>query len=80
MKYSINFFHCFIYTIFISNISFYYFRIIVNMYIAEAPAIAVRRGPGIRLALALCFTGTLVFGLWPTGIINFLSRGAMLAQ
>jgi len=60
--------------------AFYYFRIIVNMYIAEAPAIVVRRGPGIRLALALCFAGTLVFGLWPTGIINFLSRGAMLAQ
>jgi NADH-quinone oxidoreductase subunit N len=60
--------------------AYYYFRLIVNMYIAEGSLEGERQGLGIRLALGICLAGTLVFGLWPTGVINFLSRGAMLAQ
>jgi NADH-quinone oxidoreductase subunit N len=60
--------------------AYYYFRLIVNMYISEGALEGERQSLGIRLALGVCLVGTLVFGLWPTGVINFLSHGAIIAQ
>ena len=59
--------------------AWYYFRIIVNMYIADEVPEIERRGLPVILAVGLCVAGTLVFGLWPA-VARFLLGTPLLAR
>jgi NADH-quinone oxidoreductase subunit N len=60
--------------------AFYYLRVVVFMYMREAPetAPAVRSGWPLQVGLGLAAILTVVIGLVPTGVID-LVRGAALA-
>ncbi len=51
---------------------YYFFRIIVNIYIFEEKEIEIRRSNFLFIALLICLFGTLIFGFYPSLLLNIL--------
>ena len=65
--------------------AYYYLRVIVVMYMREPSAEAVALGPvpfplGVNAVLLITFVGTILFGLYPNPVINFILRPTLLAH
>ena len=63
--------------------AYYYLRILVMMYMHEpgqAASNAEPLTPGLRLALILPAAGTLFLGIFPTWVLDFAGRSAMLVR
>jgi NADH-quinone oxidoreductase subunit N len=65
--------------------AYYYLRVIVVMYMrepsAEAAALAPAQFPfGVNLALLITFAGTILFGVYPNPVINFILRPNLLSH
>src|SRR5437899_756959 len=65
--------------------AYYYFRVIVVMYMrepsAEAAALAPVQFPvGVNLALLITFAGTILFGVYPNPVINFILQPNLLGH
>ena len=65
--------------------AYYYLRVIVVMYMrepsAEAAALAPVQFPfGVNLALLITFAGTILFGVYPNPVINFILRPNLLSH
>ena len=65
--------------------AYYYLRVIVVMYMREPSAEAVAAGPvafplGVNAVLVVAFVGTILFGLYPNPVINFILRPGLLAH
>jgi NADH-quinone oxidoreductase subunit N len=65
--------------------AYYYLRVIVVMYMrepsAEAAALAPVQFPfGVNLALLITFTGTILFGVYPNPVINFILQPNLLGH
>jgi NADH-quinone oxidoreductase subunit N len=59
--------------------TYYYLRVIVVMYMREPSAEAVAAGPvpfpvGVTAVLLITFAGTILFGVYPNPVINFILR------
>ncbi|HYL86154.1 MAG TPA: NADH-quinone oxidoreductase subunit N [Candidatus Angelobacter sp.] len=59
--------------------AYYYLRVIVVMYMREPSAEAVAAGPvtfpvGVTAVLLITFVGTILFGVYPNPVINFILR------
>jgi NADH-quinone oxidoreductase subunit N len=59
--------------------AYYYLRVIVVMYMREPSAEAVAAGPvpfpvGVTAVLLITFAGTILFGVYPNPVINFILR------
>jgi NADH-quinone oxidoreductase subunit N len=57
--------------------AYYYLRVIVVMYMREPSAEAAALGPvpfpvGVNLVLLITFAGTILFGVYPNPVINFI--------
>jgi NADH-quinone oxidoreductase subunit N len=63
--------------------AYYYLRILVMMYMQE-PSEAVRvvepLPAGVSAALILPAIGTLLLGIFPTALLNFAGKSAVLAR
>ncbi len=65
--------------------AYYYLRVIVVMYMhepsAESAALAPVQFPfGVNLALLITFAGTILFGVYPNPVINFILRPNLLGR
>src|SRR6266568_5845347 len=65
--------------------AYYYLRVIVVMYMrepsAEAAALAPVRFPvGVSAVLLITFVGTILFGVYPNPVINFILRPNLLGH
>ena len=65
--------------------AYYYLRVIVVMYMREPSAEAAAAGPvafplGANAVLVVTFVGTILFGLYPNPVINFILRPGLLAH
>src|SRR2546425_1320515 len=65
--------------------AYYYLRVIVVMYMrepsAEAAALAPVQFPvGVNLALLITFAGTILFGVYPNPVINFILQPNLLGH
>jgi NADH-quinone oxidoreductase subunit N len=65
--------------------AYYYLRVIVVMYMREPSAEAVALGPvsfplGVNAVLLITFVGTILFGLYPNPVINFILRPNLLGH
>src|SRR5436853_5551552 len=65
--------------------AYYYLRVIVVMYMREpsAEAAAVGEVPfpiGVNAVLLITFVGTILFGVYPNPVINFILRPSLLAH
>lgn len=65
--------------------AYYYLRVIVVMYMREPSAEAVATGPvafplGVNAVLVVTFVGTILFGLYPNPVINFILRPGLLGR
>jgi NADH-quinone oxidoreductase subunit N len=59
--------------------AYYYLRILVVMYMREAPAAAEglpQQGLALRVAVGACAAGTLVLGIFPSVILGFVNAAA----
>src|SRR6266581_4592586 len=59
--------------------AYYYLRVIVVMYMREPSAEAAAAGPvpfpiGVNAVLLITFVGTILFGVYPNPVINFILR------
>src|SRR5881275_1149650 len=65
--------------------AYYYLRVIVVMYMREPSAEAAAVGPvpfpiGVNAVLLVTFVGTILFGVYPNPVINFILRPSLLAH
>jgi NADH-quinone oxidoreductase subunit N len=65
--------------------AYYYLRVIVVMYMREPSAEAAALGPvplpvGVNLVLLITFAGTILFGVYPNPVINFILRPNLLGH
>src|SRR5215831_15135071 len=65
--------------------AYYYLRVIVLMYMREPSAEAVAAGPvpfpiGVNAVLLITFVGTILFGVYPNPVINFILRPSLLGR
>jgi NADH-quinone oxidoreductase subunit N len=65
--------------------AYYYLRVIVVMYMREPSAEAAAAGPvafplGVNAVLVVTFVGTILFGLYPNPVINFILRPGLLGH
>ncbi len=65
--------------------AYYYLRVIVVMYMrepsAEATALGAVRFPvGVSVVLLVTFVGTILFGVWPNPVINFILQPTLLGR
>jgi NADH-quinone oxidoreductase subunit N len=65
--------------------AYYYLRVIVVMYMREPSAEAAALGPvplpvGVNLVLLITFAGTILFGVYPNPVINFILRPNLLSH
>src|SRR5215472_7556917 len=65
--------------------AYYYLRVIVVMYMREPSAEAAAVGPvpfpiGVNAVLLITFVGTILFGLYPNPVINFILRPTLLGH
>ena len=65
--------------------AYYYLRVIVVMYMREPSAEAATVGPvpfpfGVNAVLLITFVGTILFGLYPNPVINFILRPTLLGH
>jgi NADH-quinone oxidoreductase subunit N len=65
--------------------AYYYLRVIVVMYMREPSAEAAAAGPvtfplAVNAVLLLTFVGTILFGLYPNPVINFILRPNLLGH
>ena len=65
--------------------AYYYLRVIVVMYMREPSAEAAAVGPvpfpfGVNAVLLITFVGTILFGLYPNPVINFILRPTLLGR
>ena len=65
--------------------AYYYLRVIVVMYMREPSAEAAAAGPvafplGVNAVLLVTFVGTILFGLYPNPVINFILRPNLLGH
>src|SRR5690242_3698186 len=65
--------------------AYYYLRVIVVMYMREPSAEAAAAGPvafpiGVNAVLLITFVGTILFGLYPNPVINFILRPNLLGH
>jgi len=65
--------------------AYYYLRVIVVMYMREPSAEAAAVGPvpfpvGVNAVLLITFVGTILFGLYPNPVINFILRPSLLGH
>jgi len=65
--------------------AYYYLRVIVVMYMREPSAEAAAVGPvpfpiGVNAVLLITFVGTILFGLYPNPVINFILRPGLLGH
>ncbi len=60
--------------------AWYFFRLVVNMYIAPEEPETERRGWPVVLAVGVCVAGTILFGLWPMAVTRFLLETPLLAR
>ncbi len=65
--------------------AYYYLRVIVVMYMREPSAEAVALGPvrfplGVSVVLLVTFVGTILFGVYPNPVINFILQPTLLGR
>jgi NADH-quinone oxidoreductase subunit N len=63
--------------------AYYYLRIIVVMYFqepGEAAGSALPVTPGVRLAIVACALGTMILGIFPSWLLDFAGKSAMLVK
>ncbi|HEX9222345.1 MAG TPA: hypothetical protein VF860_03350, partial [Candidatus Acidoferrales bacterium] len=65
--------------------AYYYLRVIVVMYMrepsAETAALAAVRFPvSVSVVLLITFVGTILFGIYPNPVINFILRPNLLGH
>src|SRR6266699_2197959 len=65
--------------------AYYYLRVIVVMYMREPSAEAAAAGPvpfpiGVSVVLLITFVGTILFGVYPNPVINFILRPNLLGH
>ncbi|HTT34180.1 MAG TPA: NADH-quinone oxidoreductase subunit N [Methylomirabilota bacterium] len=65
--------------------AYYYLRVIVVMYMREPSAEAAALNPvpfpvGVNLVLLITFAGTILFGVYPNPVINFILRADLLGH
>jgi NADH-quinone oxidoreductase subunit N len=65
--------------------AYYYLRVIVVMYMREPSAEAAALAPvpfplGVNAVLLITFVGTILFGLYPNPVINFILRPNLLGR
>jgi NADH-quinone oxidoreductase subunit N len=65
--------------------AYYYLRVIVVMYMREPSAETAALGPvhipiGVSVVLAITFGGTILFGLYPNPVLNFILQPSLLGQ
>src|SRR5215471_13510136 len=65
--------------------AYYYLRVIVVMYMREPSAEAAALGPvqfplGVNAVLLITFVGTILFGVYPNPVINFILRPSLLGH
>jgi NADH-quinone oxidoreductase subunit N len=65
--------------------AYYYFRLIVVMYMRESSAEAAAVGPvafpiGANAVLLITVAGTILFGLYPNPVINFILQPTLLGR
>jgi NADH-quinone oxidoreductase subunit N len=65
--------------------AYYYLRIIVVMYMRELSAESAALGPvqfpiGVNAVLLITFAGTILFGVYPNPVINFILRPNLFGQ
>jgi NADH-quinone oxidoreductase subunit N len=65
--------------------AYYYFRLIVVMYMRESSAEATALGPvrfplGVSVVLFVTFTGTILFGVYPNPVLNFILQPTLLGR
>ena len=65
--------------------AYYYLRVIVVMYMREPSAEAAAQGPvqfpvGVNAVLLITFVGTILFGVYPNPVINFILQPKLLAH
>jgi NADH-quinone oxidoreductase subunit N len=65
--------------------AYYYFRLIVVMYMREPSAEAAAVGPvafpiGVNAVLLITVAGTILFGLYPNPVINFILQPTLLGR
>ena len=65
--------------------SYYYLRVIVVMYMRESSAEAAALGPvrfplGVSVVLFVTFAGTILFGVYPNPVIQFILQPTLLGR
>ena len=65
--------------------AYYYLRVIVVMYMRESSAEAAALGPvsfpiGVNVVLLITVAGTILFGLYPNPVINFILQPTLLGR
>src|SRR5215470_12630965 len=65
--------------------AYYYLRVIVMMYMREPSAEAAALSPvkfplGVNAVLLITFVGTILFGVYPNPVINFILRPSLLGH
>src|SRR5882757_4875818 len=65
--------------------AYYYLRVIVVMYMRESSAEATALGPvrfplGVSVVLFVTFAGTILFGVYPNPVINFILQPTLLGR
>ncbi len=65
--------------------SYYYLRVIVVMYMRESSAEAAALGPvrfplGVSVVLFVTFAGTILFGVYPNPVIQFILQQTLLGR
>jgi NADH-quinone oxidoreductase subunit N len=65
--------------------AYYYLRVIVVMYMREPSAETAALSPvhfpiGVNVVLAITFTGTILFGLYPNPVLNFILQPSLLGR
>jgi NADH-quinone oxidoreductase subunit N len=65
--------------------AYYYLRVIVVMYMRESSAEATALGPvriplGVSVVLFVTFAGTILFGVYPNPVLNFILQPTLLGR
>jgi len=65
--------------------AYYYLRVIVVMYMRESSPESAAAAPvpfplGVNLVLLITFAGTILFGVYPNPVINFILRPSLLGH
>jgi NADH-quinone oxidoreductase subunit N len=65
--------------------AYYYLRVIVVMYMREPSAETAALGPvhfpvGVSVVLAITFAGTILFGLYPNPVLNFILQPTLFGR